>query len=71
MHSRRSDEYRQSWVVKGLDEALVSLNRLQEQARAVPTWPWATGAFRNFVSAISVPLVILIIQTVISRLLSR
>lgn len=57
--------------VKGLDEAMVSLNRLQEQARAVPTWPWATGAFRNFVSAISVPLVILIFQTVISRLLSR
>lgn len=57
--------------MKGFDEALASLNRLHEQIKAVPTWPWATGAFRNFVSAISVPLVILIAQTVINRLLPR
>jgi len=57
--------------MKGYDEALESLNKLEERIKAVPTWPWATGAFRNFVSAISVPLVILIVQTLLNRVLLR
>jgi len=56
-------------IVKTLDDTLVSLNRAREHLTSAQTWPWATGAFRTFFSAISVPFVLFLLQTVIGRLL--
>ncbi len=55
--------------IKSADAAISSLYRVQEQLKSVPTWPWATGSFRNFLSAILIPMVLWLLQTVVSRFL--
>lgn len=55
--------------IKGADAAISSLYRVQEQLRSIPTWPWATGSFRNFLSAILIPMMLWLLQTLASRFL--
>lgn len=55
--------------IKSADAAISSLYRVQEQLKSVPTWPWATGSFRNFLSAILIPMMLWLLQTLASRFL--
>lgn len=55
--------------IKSADAAITSLYRVHEQLKAVPTWPWATGSFRNFLSAILIPMMLWLLQTLASRFL--
>jgi uncharacterized membrane protein YvlD (DUF360 family) len=55
--------------VQGLDSALGSLYKERDMLKTIPTWPWAPGAFRNFLSAILLPMVLWVLQTLVGRYL--
>jgi hypothetical protein len=55
--------------VQGLDSALGSLYKERDMLKTIPTWPWAAGAFRNFLSAILLPMVLWVLQTLVGRYL--
>ncbi len=55
--------------VKGLDGALSSLYREQKQLENVATWPWAPGTFRNFLTAVLIPMLLWLAQTLAARFL--
>jgi uncharacterized membrane protein (DUF485 family) len=55
--------------VNGLDSAIGSLYKVRDQLKSIPTWPWATGTFRSFLSAIFLPMVLWVLQTLASRYL--
>ncbi len=72
IESTRTDLYqaidKKSYVdVQGLDSAMNSLYKERDLLKTIPTWPWATGAFRNFLSAILLPMVLWVLQTLVSR----
>jgi hypothetical protein len=39
-----------------MEKALASLYRMREQIEKIPTWPWTPGTFRNFLSAVFLPM---------------
>jgi hypothetical protein len=39
-----------------MEKSLASLYRMREQIEKVPTWPWTPGTFRNFLSAVFLPM---------------
>ena len=53
-----------------VESAMESLYKERDQLRGIPTWPWAAGAFRNFLSAVLLPMLLWFLQIVLSRLLS-
>lgn len=55
--------------VTGFDGAMSSLYKEREQLKAITTWPWAAGAFRNFLSAVLLPMVLWLLQTLAGRFL--
>lgn len=55
--------------VQGLDSAMNSLYKERDLLKTIPTWPWATGSFRNFLSAILLPMVLWVLQTLVGRYL--
>ena len=55
--------------VNGLDGAIGSLYKVRDQLKSIPTWPWATGTFRSFLSAVFLPMVLWVLQTLASRYL--
>jgi hypothetical protein len=55
--------------VQGLDSAMGSLYKERDMLKTIPTWPWASGAFRNFLSAILLPMVLWVLQTLVGRYL--
>ena len=55
--------------INTFDSAISSLYRVNEQVKKIPTWPWAPGVFRNFLSAIFLPMLLWITQEIVSRLL--
>jgi hypothetical protein len=50
-----------------LEKSLNSLYKMREQIERIPTWPWNPGAFRNFLSAVFLPLGLWLIQQLIVR----
>jgi hypothetical protein len=55
--------------IKGVDGALASLYRVQDQLKTIATWPWPAGAFRNFLSAVLIPMILWLLQTLANRFL--
>ncbi len=53
--------------VQGFERSLAALFNLRTQVQAIPAWPWQPGAFRNFLSAIGLPLLIWLAQRVLSQ----
>lgn len=53
--------------IGGLDAAISSLYRVHEQLKSVPTWPWAPGGLRNFLSAVFLPMLLWLAQELASR----
>lgn len=51
-----------------LEKSLASLYRMREQIQNVPTWPWNPGTFRNFLSAVFLPMGIWFAQRFLSGL---
>lgn len=54
-----------------LDHALVALNAERDALNRIPTLPWRGGTLRAFLSAIALPLVLFILQTLIGVCLQR
>lgn len=52
-----------------LEKSLSSLYKMREQIEKVPTWPWSPGTFRNFLSAIFLPLALWGVQQLLLRIL--
>ena len=52
-----------------VESAMESLYKERDQLRGIPTWPWAAGAFRNFLSAVLLPMLLWFLQVVLSRFL--
>jgi hypothetical protein len=55
--------------VNGLDTAMASLYKERDQLQAIPTWPWAPGTLRNFLSAVLIPMMLWLLQTLAARFL--
>jgi hypothetical protein len=55
--------------IQGLNGAVDSLYKEREQLKSIPTWPWAPGSFRNFLSAVLLPMIIWGMQIFLSRFL--
>ena len=55
--------------VNGLDGAIGSLYKVRDQLKSIPTWPWATGTLHSFLSAVFLPMVLWVLQTLASRYL--
>lgn len=53
--------------IQGFERSLAALFNLRTQVQAIPAWPWQPGAFRNFFSAIGLPLFIWLMQRVLSQ----
>lgn len=47
---------------------LTTLVAARDVVNRVPTWPWSTGALTGFVSAIALPIVLFLIQRLLSQL---
>jgi hypothetical protein len=60
------DKYAES---DSLDRGLSSLYKVRDELKSLPTWPWAAGAFRNFLSAVLLPMLLWAAQIFLSRFL--
>lgn len=52
--------------IDGLEKGLSALLKVRESVGAVPTWPWSPGTFRSFSSAIVLPIVVWVLQRVLT-----
>ncbi|MCW5876874.1 MAG: hypothetical protein KIS85_08325 [Anaerolineales bacterium] len=64
LEADRSDD------VRMLNTGISSLYKMREQLKDIPTWPWAPGALRNFLSAVLLPMVLWGMQVVLERFLT-
>lgn len=55
--------------IGGVDNAIRSYQGLKESLDAVPTWPWQPGLFRNLLGALSLPILIWILQQILETYL--
>lgn len=55
-------------VVEARHRALTTLVAARDVVNRVPTWPWSTGALTGFLSAIALPIVLFLIQRLLSQL---
>ncbi len=51
-----------------LEKSLNSLYKMREQIERIPTWPWNPGTFRNFLSAVFLPLGLWLLQQFLVRM---
>ena len=49
------------------NKTLLNLQMERTIMARLPTWPWSMGTLRGFVSAILVPLALLLLQEVVGR----
>lgn len=54
--------------VQSIDRGLTSLFRLRDELEEIATWPWSRGSFRNYVSAVLLPLVVWVAQQLLTGL---
>jgi hypothetical protein len=57
--------------VEHLNSALTGLNTEREILTNIPTWPWRAGTLSGFLSAIALPIILLLAQIAIERFLAR
>jgi hypothetical protein len=55
--------------VDAIDRTIAALRREQELIDRLPTWPWSTGTFRGFVSALLLPLAVFVMQRALLAIL--
>ena len=55
--------------VDRLDRSITLLDRVKNQIRDIPTWPWRAGTLRNFLTAVFVPMMLWVLQQVGSSLI--
>ncbi len=55
---------------EGLNNIMAGLVIEREFISKIPTWPWQPGTFPGFVTALTFPIVIFLIQTALKRLLN-
>lgn len=65
----RDVDARELGRAEGLNKSLDSLLRQREVIARLSTWPWSTGSLRAVVTAILLPLLLFIIQLLITRIL--
>jgi hypothetical protein len=53
----------------GLNKQLSSMLQQRDVLAKLPTWPWSTGTFRAVITAIFLPIVLFMVQSVLSRIL--
>ncbi|MEX1072002.1 MAG: hypothetical protein WEC37_05185 [Anaerolineales bacterium] len=53
--------------VDGIGKGLSALFSMRANIQAIPAWPWQPGAFRNFASAILLPLLIWLAQRILTQ----
>jgi hypothetical protein len=53
----------------GLNKQLASMLQQRDILARLPTWPWSAGTLRAVISAVFLPVVLVVIQAVVSRLL--
>lgn len=52
--------------IDGLEKGLSALLKVRESISAIPTWPWSPGTFGRFASAIVLPLIVWLLQRVMT-----
>jgi hypothetical protein len=57
--------------IGGLESAISSLEMEMESLRAIPAWPWEPETMRWWVSALLLPLVLWIVQTILQGVVGR
>lgn len=67
----RSIDENRPGEVENLNSALTGLNTEREILTNIPTWPWRAGTLSGFLSAIALPIILLLAQIVIERFLVR
>ncbi|MBF8290093.1 MAG: hypothetical protein HW391_1061 [Chloroflexi bacterium] len=55
-------------AIEARNRALATLVASRDVVNRVPTWPWSTGALTGFASAIVLPIVLFLVQRVLSQL---
>jgi hypothetical protein len=56
--------------LKGINDLRTSVSALmdfRQEIKKLPTWPWETGTFRNFLTALAVPMTVWVVQQVLLR----
>lgn len=53
----------------GLNKQLASMLQQREVLATLRTWPWSTGTLRAVITAILLPIVLFIVQSLLSRVL--
>jgi hypothetical protein len=66
-HLHKVVQARELNEMQPLNHALSGLNAERQALNTLTTWPWATGTFTGFLSAAILPLIIYIIQRVLSK----
>ncbi|MEK6221657.1 MAG: hypothetical protein N2D54_05365 [Chloroflexota bacterium] len=56
---------------EGFDKGVNTLFSYRDRVNKAPTWPWDWGAIRGFFSAVFLPLVIWIIQSLLSQIIHQ
>ncbi|MCW5876678.1 MAG: hypothetical protein KIS85_07315 [Anaerolineales bacterium] len=56
--------------IDGLEKGLSALLKVRESIGAIPTWPWSPGTLRSFASAIMLPLIVWLLQRVLTPLVA-
>ncbi|QYK50344.1 MAG: hypothetical protein KF701_08070 [Anaerolineales bacterium] len=54
--------------IDGLEKGLSALLKVRESISAIPTWPWSPGTFGKFASAIVLPLIVWLLQRIMTPL---
>ncbi len=52
--------------IDGLEKGLSALLKVRESVGAIPTWPWSPGTFRSFASAIVLPIIVWLLQRILT-----
>lgn len=63
-------EHKASAEVARLNDILTALNAEQTILEKIPTWPWRAGLFAGFLSIVVLPIILILFQLVLSRLLT-
>jgi hypothetical protein len=54
-----------------INKAILSLTAEQSLLKNIPTWPWSAGTLTGFLSAIGLPIIVLVLQTLVQNWLVK
>jgi hypothetical protein len=49
-----------------VNEAISALNAERDMLTRIPTWPWRAGTLTSFLSAVGLPIILFLIQVIIT-----